>query len=63
MSLFYVLGPCIFHTPAEAAYVAVKMAKAVLTWGVLRLLGPQLGPQLAQQPSELKGHLHGVSAF
>ncbi|OJJ89483.1 uncharacterized protein ASPGLDRAFT_41486 [Aspergillus glaucus CBS 516.65] len=55
MSLFYVMGPYIFHTPAEAAYVAVKVAKAVLR--------PQLGPQLAQQPPELKGHLHGVSSF
>ncbi|OJJ87263.1 uncharacterized protein ASPGLDRAFT_43785 [Aspergillus glaucus CBS 516.65] len=52
MSLFYVLGSCIFHIPVEAAYVAV-----------LELLGPQLRPQLAQQPPELKGHLHGVSAF
>ena len=63
MSLFYVLGPCIFHIPVGAVYVAVKVVKAVLARGVLELLGPQSGSQLAQQPPELKGHLHGVSAF
>ena len=63
MSLFYVLGPCIFHIPVGAVYMAVKMMKAVLAWRVLELLGPQLGPQSAHEPLKLKGHLHGVSAF
>ena len=63
MSLFYVLGSCIFHIPVGAVYVAVKVVKTVLAGEVLELSGPQLGPQLAQKPLKLKGHLHGVSAF
>ena len=63
MSLFYVLGPYIFHTPVGPVYAAVNVAKAVLAGGVLVLSGPQLGPQLAQEPLKLRGHLHGVSVF
>ena len=63
MSLFYALGPCIFHILVGAAYVAVKVGKYDLPGGSLELLGPQSGPLLAHEPLQLKRLLHEVSAF
>ena len=64
MSLFYVLGPYIFHIPVGAAYAAAKMAKAFLPGGgllVLQLL--LLAAQVAREPLKLRGPLHEVPAF
>ena len=63
MHFSYVLHFHRYRTSVKPSYVAVKVVKAVLAGGVLELLGPQSGPQLAQQPPELEGHLHVVSAF
>ena len=62
MSLFYVLGPCIFHIPVGAVYVAVKVVKAVLVGGVLMLQSLVLAVYEAHGLPGLKGYLHELSA-
>ncbi|OJJ82220.1 uncharacterized protein ASPGLDRAFT_49628 [Aspergillus glaucus CBS 516.65] len=56
MYFSYVLHFHRYHTSVKPSYAAVKVVNAVLAGGMLEPSGPQSGPQLAQQPPELKDH-------